>query len=54
MELQALLLICGFCGKVIRDGKLPVSHGICRLCADRVLAQMVKDEKDGLCKPPMH
>ena len=28
------MLICAWCGFVIRPGKLPASHGICPRCAE--------------------
>lgn len=28
-------LICGWCLKVLRDGTLPASHGMCPACANR-------------------
>ena len=31
---EPLMLICAWCGFVIRPGKLPASHGICPRCAE--------------------
>ena len=47
-------LICAWCGFLIRKGVGPVSHGICRPCADAMLAQMVVNEQGGSCKPVKH
>lgn len=32
--MDALLLLCAWCGVLIRPGKLPASHGICPACAE--------------------
>lgn len=34
--MSELLTLCAWCGVVIRPGKMPVSHGVCRECADRL------------------
>jgi hypothetical protein len=34
---MALKLICGWCKRVLREGRLPISHGICETCRTRVL-----------------
>jgi len=31
-------VICAWCGKVIRIGKEPASHGICKECAAKMRA----------------
>jgi hypothetical protein len=28
-------LVCSWCGKTIREGETPVSHGICVACAEK-------------------
>lgn len=35
-----LRLECAWCGTTIRDGKLPISHGCCKACSEKLLAQM--------------
>ena len=35
-----LKLQCGWCGRILREGKMPLSTGICRACADDVLKQL--------------
>ncbi len=29
---EPIKILCAWCGAVIRDGSLPVSHGICPSC----------------------
>jgi hypothetical protein len=31
--------ICAWCGKLLRDGHGPVSHGICETCAKKVMEE---------------
>lgn len=39
-----LHVICSWCGKTIANHpKLPVSHGICKECAVKVMAELKKD-----------
>lgn len=30
-------VVCAWCGKLLKDGKEPISHGICEPCAKKVL-----------------
>lgn len=34
------MLQCSWCGRILRMGKPPISHGMCRECADELLKQM--------------
>lgn len=38
--MDQLKQICAWCSALIRDGKLPISHGLCRTCGDKMLAEM--------------
>ena len=31
-------IICAWCGKVMKEGEEPVSHGICKECAKKIEA----------------
>lgn len=44
MEQQPLKMICGWCGTLLRDGRMPLSHGICKPCSDRVFAELIASE----------
>lgn len=55
---QPTKTICAWCGTLIRDGKMPITHGMCRACADRMLAEMMVAEqrakKEGRCHLTQH
>lgn len=36
---DAVKIICAWCGKVLREGTLPASHGICRECKRAMQAE---------------
>ena len=38
LEPALLRVVCAWCGKVLREGVGPVSHGICTVCATKVSA----------------
>ena len=52
-------LICSWCQRLLREGTLPPSHGICPTCKEQVMAwdtksiegmeTMAKGETDGSC-----
>lgn len=42
--MEQLKVQCAWCGVTVREGKLPVTHGACRSCADKMLAQMEKEK----------
>lgn len=44
--------ICAWCGKILREGAEPVSHGICQHCADAILAK--EDAIREQCQCCMH
>ncbi|RMD74625.1 MAG: hypothetical protein D6820_16365 [Lentisphaerae bacterium] len=44
-EEQNLMVVCGWCGSLIRPGHFPVSHGICPSCFGKqrqILQEAVK------------
>lgn len=44
---------CGWCGRLIRDGGLPVSHGCCESCARGLLAHYEQHrEREALSTEP--
>ena len=45
-EGEGMKVICAWCGKLIRDGLEPTSHGICPLCEESELCN--HDSKHGL------
>lgn len=45
-------LLCAWCGHVIRQGGLTLSHGMCEPCADQVLA-LIDDAERGTPTPPL-
>ena len=45
--MEALKLICAWCGALIREGKLPISHGLCRGCADRMAKELQQEKEHG-------
>lgn len=53
MGLEPLKMICAWCGCLLREGKAPITHGICRRCADSMLQGMIEAEQEGRCKPKM-
>ena len=36
-EGEGMKVVCAWCGKLIRDGSEPTSHGICPLCEEKEL-----------------
>ena len=45
MQPEPLMLLCAWCGYVIRLGKAPASHGCCRGCRDILLEKMKAEEQ---------
>lgn len=39
-----LKAVCGWCGLLIRDGREPVSHGLCVECLERELKELGRME----------
>lgn len=37
---RPVAVVCAWCGGLVRDGRAPVSHGICEQCSDRLNRQM--------------
>lgn len=36
---QPMMIKCGWCGKVMRDGSEPASHGMCEDCQGTMMAE---------------
>lgn len=45
MQPEPLMLVCVWCGYVMRLGTAPASHGICRGCADLMEERLKKEEQ---------
>ena len=37
-------VICGWCRATLKDGPLPISHGLCAACAARLHAELDADD----------
>jgi len=44
--MKVMKVICAWCGLLIRDGREPVSHGICDRCKARELGRLKVTETD--------
>jgi hypothetical protein len=40
MTLTEWRVICAWCQTILQDGDGPTSHGICKKCAERLLAEL--------------
>jgi len=38
--MQPHKIVCAWCGKILREGIEPTSHGICVECKDKVLSSL--------------
>jgi len=44
---REIKLICAWCGKIMREGEDPPSHGICEPCKEKFLEKIKRAPENG-------